>query len=311
MVHNVSQFRNSFGVIASESGVKNNISNIAYSGGVAGLDFSLRSNFQPGLDINKVSNTNLNMMQKSSIYFNPFVALTSNQFNAHAFVVGKSFANGFGVNFSTTYGKANFTGQNLDWWNSVENSPNIAHAISIEHIKNNNKFNVDLGVLRESTTLLGAYSSGAFTLGRNNTTTFIKTKVEHNIFRNTSLIGAFALGKTNVGEQSSSSLFNNFSPIVSRSFVVGVKSRAFGGGNFELTYSRPLAIIAGSLAFDSANGTQKISLIPTKQEQNYGIAFTKETKKTRASVQAVYILNQNNLNVKPTFGMFTTLSKAI
>jgi hypothetical protein len=311
MVHNVSQFRNSFGVIASESGVKNNISNVAYSGGVAGLDFSLRSNFQPGLEINKVSNTNLNIMQKSSIYFNPFVALTSNQFNAHAFVVGKSFANGFGVNFSTTYGKANFTGQNLDLWNSVENSPNIAHAISIEHIKNNNKFNVDLGVLRESTTLLGAYSSGAFTLGRNNTTTFIKTKVEQNIFGSTSFIGAFALGKTNVGEQSSLSLFNNFSPIVSRSFVIGVKSRAFSGGNFELTYSQPLAIISGSLAFDSANGTQKISLIPTKQEQNYGISFTKETKKTRTSIQAAYILNQNNLNVKPTFGMFGTVSRAL
>ncbi len=311
MVHNVSQFRNSFGVIASESGVKNNISNIAYSGGIAGLDFSLRSNFQPGLEINKVSNTNLNMMQKSSIYFNPFIALTSNQFNAHAFVVGKSFTNGFGINFSTTYGKANFTGQNLDWWNSVENSPNVAHAISIEHIKNNNKFNVDFGVLRESTTLLGAYSSGAFTLGRNNTTTFIKTKVEQNIFGNTSFMGAFALGKTNVGEQSSLSLFNNFSPIVSRSFVIGVKSRAFSGGNFELTYSQPLAIIAGSLSFESANGTQKISLIPTKQEQNYGISFTKETKKTRTSIQAAYILNQNNLNVKPTFGMFTTVSRAL
>ena len=240
--------------------------------------------------------------------FKPFYSFAFSGSNAKQITMGSRFGN-LTLNIESTFGKGQAMQERLDLF--AQSSPNIAHAISIEHIKNNNKFNVDLGVLRESTTLLGAYSSGAFTLGRNNTTTFIKTKVEQNIFGSTSFIGAFALGKTNVGEQSSLSLFNNFSPIVSRSFVIGVKSRAFSGGNFELTYSQPLAIISGSLAFDSANGTQKISLIPTKQEQNYGISFTKETKKTRTSIQAAYILNQNNLNVKPTFGMFGTVSRAL
>jgi hypothetical protein len=240
--------------------------------------------------------------------FKPFHSFAFSGSNAKQITMGSRFGN-FTLNIESTFGRGQAMQERLDLF--AKSSPNLAHSISIEHIKNNNKFNVDLGVLRESTTLLGAYSSGAFTLGRNNTTTFIKTKVEQNIFGSTSFIGAFALGKTNVGEQLSLSLFNNFSPIVSRSFVVGVKSRAFSGGNFELTYSQPLAIISGSLAFDSANGTQKISLIPTKQEQNYGISFTKETKKTRTSIQAAYILNQNNLNVKPTFGMFGTVSRAL
>ncbi|MFT4968149.1 MAG: hypothetical protein ACI9CD_001176, partial [Candidatus Deianiraeaceae bacterium] len=184
-------------------------------------------------------------------------------------------------------------------------------TISLSHKNMGEVIGLDVGFLRESKTLLGSYSSGAFSFGENNTTAFAKVKLVRKLFGETSMIGAVTLGRTNVGTTGISSLFSNFTPILSRSFVTGLQTRAFGG-MLTMTYSNPIGIISGTTQFEDANGNvRNISLRSTKQEQDYGVSFARETKNGTISFQGAYILNQNNLDVKPTLGFFGTWGREI
>lgn len=99
-------------------------------------------------------------------------------------------------------------------------------------------------------------------------------------------------------------------PILSRSFVVGL-SHDVAGGHFELTYAQPLAITNGGAVFSGINGSQFISFSSSVVEQDFGISFHTNSKKSSASFQALYIKNRGNLNVSDTFGIFGRFSRQL
>ena len=300
--------RNFYGVIADTDAQAGRFSNVGYSGNLMGINFAVRSNFQPGLDIEKISGTQNNVLERASVHYNPYTALTSNQFDAQSFAMNTNISNFIKLGMATTVGKSNFGNTNIyQGIIAVDNSTNLSQTLSISHHKNGNLVGVDFGFLRETLTLLGTYSSGAFALGENNTTAFMKANVSQKLFGKTSLIGSVSVGRTSANELQNS-LFSNITPLVSRSFVVGLKTE-FLKGNFEFTYSHPLAIISGRAFFDGANGKQTIFLTPSAQEQDFAISYAVNSKNSRLSLNGAYILNQNNLNVKPTLGFFVSVGR--
>ena len=308
----LSPARNAFGVIADSTSVANNISNVSYEGKIAGVSFAFRANYMPGLDIRDSANVGLNFLRFASLNYNPFTALVSNSYNAQGFLMEKSFYNGLKVGFGTVFGSSNFNSSTL-YNNSLfqvnqNPSANVVSTASVEYHKSGNIVGLETGVLRESNTLLGTYSSGALSLGQNNTTAFAKTKVVQNIFGNLSLIGSFSIGQTQVGNNDGS-LFAGVSSIVSRSLLTGIRLERFFGGNAEFTYTQPLANISGGATFIGTNGNMLISFVPTAIEQDFGVSYSKTKENVRVSFQAAYMLNRNNIaNVRPTVGFFLTSS---
>ena len=238
-----------------------------------------------------------------SASFNSFHAVAFSS-DARQLLMSKNFG-AFQFGIESVFGKPQMAEGREDLFASEGN--NLSQTLSISHHKNGNLVGVDFGFLRETLTLLGTYSSGAFALGENNTTAFMKANVSQKLFGKTSLIGSVSVGRTSANELQNS-LFSNITPLVSRSFVVGLKTE-FLKGNFEFTYSHPLAIISGRAFFDGANGKQTIFLTPSAQEQDFAISYAVNSKNSRLSLNGAYILNQNNLNVKPTLGFFVSVGK--
>jgi hypothetical protein len=147
------------------------------------------------------------------------------------------------------------------------------------------------------------YSSGALTLGNNNLTTFNKIFARKQT-PHFSIFGSTTLGITQPGTPYTSSLFQNTSNIISRSFVIGIEKPILGG-NLELTYSQPLSIISGTTQLNQHN----LSLTSSYQEQDLGLCFSKTNKTSSLSIQALYIQNRYNINNSNTFGGILTYKK--
>jgi hypothetical protein len=287
---------NGYGVIYDQSSTQTRLSNIAYSGSIFGTNFISRMNFQSGMDLDKVQN--YNPMQVSSINYNPFLALVSNQSDAKAFQISQNIGNYGKFGITTTFGTNTFNGNSVIL-DTPQNSANLATTASVNVGNGNSQLGLEAGILRESRTLLGSYSSGALSLGQNNSTFFSKIKTTKNLFGNTNFIGAISFGQTTTNPDSKS-FFSDISPIISRSFVAGLNTKFFGG-NLEFTYSQPLAILGGGGVFNGLN-RQFISFKTTSFEEDFGIAFQKSSQNSSFSLQMLYIQNRGNINSQNTFG---------
>ena len=196
---------------------------------------------------------------------------------------------------------------NLDGTNMTP-STNIATIASVNVGNGSSQLGFEAGILRESRTLLGSYSSGALSLGQNNSTIFNKIKTTKNLFGNTNFIGAISFGQTTTNPDSTS-LFSDISPIISRSFVAGLNTQFFGG-NLEFTYSQPLVILGGGSVFNGLN-KQFISFKTTDFEQDFGVAFQKSSQNSSFSLQMLYIQNRGNINSQNTFGGVLRFTKQL
>jgi hypothetical protein len=296
---------NGYGVIYDQSSTQTKLSNIAYSGSMFGVNFISRMNFQAGMDLDKVQN--YNPMQASSINYSPFLSLISNQNDAKAFQISQNIGNDGKFSITTTVGTNSFN-ENAVILDTPQNSTNIATTTSINLGNVNSQLGFEAGILRESRTLLGAYSSGALGLGQNNSTIFTKIKTTKNLFGDTNFIGAVSFGQTTANPYATS-LFSDISPIISRSFVAGLNTK-FLGGNLEFTYSQPLAILGGGGVFNGLN-RQFIAFKTTSFEEDFGIAFQKASQNSSFSLQMLYIQNRGNINSQNTFGGVLRFTKQL
>ncbi|MDA0617321.1 MAG: hypothetical protein O3A66_01200, partial [Proteobacteria bacterium] len=138
--------RNFYGVIADTDAQAGRFSNVGYSGNLMGINFVVRSNFQPGLDIEKISGTQNNVLERASVHYNPYTALTSNQFDAQSFAMNTNISNFIKLGMATTVGKSNFGNTNIyQGIIAVDNSTNLSQTLSISHHKNGNLVGVDFG----------------------------------------------------------------------------------------------------------------------------------------------------------------------
>ena len=296
---------NGYGVIYDQSSTQTRLSNIAYSGSIFGTNFISRMNFQAGMDLDKVQN--YNPMQASSIHYNPFLSLVSNQSDAKAFQIAQNIGNYGKFAITTTVGTNSFNGHSVIL-DTPQNSTNLATTASVNIGNGNSQLGLEAGILRESRTLLGSYSSGALSLGQNNSTFFSKIKTTKNLFGNTNFIGAISFGQTTANPDSAS-LFSDISPIISRSFVAGLNTKFFGG-NLEFTYSQPIAILGGGGVFNGLN-RQFISFKTTSFEEDFGISFQKSSQNSSFSLQMLYIQNRGNINSQNTFGGVLRFTKQL
>jgi len=242
---------------------------------------------------------------KNLTNFEPYLFSAFSNGNAKQVKIGANFG-GVYFGMQTVFGESK-TFTNLDGANMTP-STNIATTTSINVGNVNSQLGFEAGILRESRTLLGAYSSGALGLGQNNSTIFTKIKTTKNLFGDTNFIGAVSFGQTTANPYATS-LFSDISPIISRSFVAGLNTK-FLGGNLEFTYSQPLAILGGGGVFNGLN-RQFIAFKTTSFEEDFGIAFQKASQNSSFSLQMLYIQNRGNINSQNTFGGVLRFTKQL
>lgn len=289
-------FSNQSGIFDPNSSQFNNMT-FGFAKNIAGFNFSFKENYNA---------QNFDLVYNLENY-NPFLEYSFNGNDTRKFDVSKRFGSwNFGI--STLVGRS----ANFNTLNGItpEQSRNFANTASVEYKKNANTLGIEIGILREANTFLGTYSSGAFSFGNNNTTTFIKTKGLFKITGNIGLFGAFSIGQTQMG-QNADSLISNVSNIASRALLAGIRFDKFFGGNLELTYSQPLKSISGNANFLTSNGNAMINLVPIAKQQDFGISFTKQSRDASVSLQGVYTLNRNNVITPPSFGAFITARKSL
>ncbi len=122
--------KNMYGVIVDGSSSVDT-TNLFYSGHLMGWNVNARTKFIPGIDGDKDYDNNLqfqNGMMSSSIFYNPFIALTSNYGNAKSFDISKKFRNGLQFDIYTIYGSTNIS-SNIYQNTHIENSSNLSQTL--------------------------------------------------------------------------------------------------------------------------------------------------------------------------------------
>ncbi len=271
-------------------------SNVTINKQFGGISFGFQENYRP---------YNQNIVKNLS-NFDPYLVSAFSNGNAKQVKIGANFG-GVSFGMQTVFGESK-TFTNLDGANMTP-STNIATTASVNMGNINSQLGFEAGILRESNTLLGSYSSGALGLGQNNSTIFSKIKTTKNLFGNTNFVGAVSFGQTTTQNPDGVSLFSDISPIISRSFVAGINTK-FLDGNLELTYSQPLAILGGGAIFNGLN-RQFISFKTTSFEEDFGLAFQKSSKNSSLSLQMLYIQNRGNINSQNTFGGVLRFTKQL
>ncbi len=265
-----------------------------FGGNLGEFAFAFQDNYRPnGQGIVK----NLNN-------FEPYLVSAFSNASAKQVKFGANFGK-FALGMQTVFGESSSVTNPLG--EKMTPSTNIATTVSLNAGKTNDNLGFEGGILRESRTLLGSYSAGALSLGQNNSTIFAKIKATKSLFDGINFIGAFTIGRTTTQNPVGTSLFDGFSPIISRSFVAGLNAEMFGG-KLEFTYSQPLAILSGSTVFNGVE-RQTISFKTTNFEQDFGLSFGRSSKNASISLQALYIQNRGNINNNNTFGGVLRVSK--
>jgi|GEM_PF-5302951 len=271
-------------------------SNVTINKQFGGISFGFQENYRP---------YNQNIVKNLS-NFDPYLVSAFSNGNAKQVKIGTNFG-GISLEMQTVFGESK-TFTNLDGANMTP-STNLATTASVNIGNGSSQLGFEAGMLRESRSLLGSYSSGALGLGQNNSTIFSKIKTTKNLFGNTNFVGAVSFGQTTTQNPDGVSLFSDISPIISRSFVAGINTK-FLDGNVEFTYSQPLAILGGGAIFNGLN-RQFISFKTTSFEEDFGLAFQKSSQNSSFSLQMLYIQNRGNINSQNTFGGVLRFTKQL
>jgi len=174
---------------------------------------------------------------------------------------------------------------------------------------NNDKFafNIAVGNLHETNTVLGAYNDGLLTL-RGGNTQYVDVVGEYKPFDVVKLFGRATFANTRV--DTIGGIISNVSDIKSNAFALGLDI-----GGFNFTAAMPLATVGGKMGYDYAefnvveneNGyavainnphVEYVDLAAQKRELRFSTSYKKSIGEwTDAGVGMIYRINPNNTDV--------------
>lgn len=165
-------------------------------------------------------------------------------------------------------------------------------------------FNVAVGNLHETNTVLGAYNDGLLTL-RGGNTQYVDAVAEYKLFDVVKLFGRATFANTRVDEFGG--IISNISDIKSNAFAIGADI-----GGFNFTVAQPLAIVDGKMGYDYAefnvveneNGyeiamnnphVEYVDLSAQKRELRFSTSYKKSIGEfTDAGLGMIYRVHPNN-----------------
>lgn len=168
-------------------------------------------------------------------------------------------------------------------------------------------FNVAVGNLHETNTVLGAYNDGLLTL-RGGNTQYVDAVAEYKLFDVVKLFGRATFANTRVDEFGG--IISNVSDIKSNAFALGADI-----GGFNFTVAQPLAIVDGKMGYDYAefnvvendNGyeiamnnphVEYVDLSAQKRELRFSTSYKKSIGEfTDAGLGMIYRVHPNNTDV--------------
>lgn len=186
----------------------------------------------------------------------------------------------------------------------------------------NFSFASQFGFVNEEYSLLGSYSSGAFSLNSNATPTWFYNFSSHiNLTSNTKLFGTYSEGIT-VPDDANDSLLHSISKIRSRSFALGVmrESNFVYGDKLGFSVSSPLHVTSGSAIIDIPSSvdkygniyrhSQNVSLSPNSIETDIELFYRIPMGTTLVNIGAMRRLQPGNIdNVNSEEILMLKLSK--
>lgn len=188
--------------------------------------------------------------------------------------------------FETAYGssKSNFAEGISDAKLEVENTiilNRFSHQPSEKLL-----MSVDLGLLEEKGSVLGAVSVGALEIGNGASTAFIGSNIDYWLTGNSQFFARASYGVTSV-DQSSRSILGDISTLKSYSYLVGFKSYGllFDDDQLSFTFSQPLRLAGGYASVSNAvsrnyqtnqftTNYERISLNPTGTERDFEMSYS-------------------------------------
>ena len=177
-------------------------------------------------------------------------------------------------------------------------------AMDTEYATDKFKFNVAIGNLHETNTVLGMYSDGILTM-RGGDTQYVDVVTEYKPFTNVKLSARGTFANTTV--DTIGGLISDVSDIKSNAFALEVDV-----GGFDFTASMPLATVGGKVGYDYAefdvvenNGNYEIAmnnphveyidLAKQKRELRFSSSYKQSIGQwTDAGVGFIYRVNPNN-----------------
>ncbi|MEZ5756651.1 MAG: S8 family peptidase [Emcibacteraceae bacterium] len=188
--------------------------------------------------------------------------------------------------FETAYASSRMTfNENLFGFNIKSESTLLMNRYS-HFVSDKFLISVDLGLLNEKGSVLGAVSTGALEIGSGARTAFSGTNMDYRLSDNSSFFARASFGLTNV-DQSGKSLISNISTLKSMSYLVGFKSSGliFENDQVSLTMSQPLRLQTGYatishaidrnyLTNDFTMAYNRFSLTPGGREQDFELSYS-------------------------------------
>lgn len=167
---------------------------------------------------------------------------------------------------------------------------NIKNSIALNRINhqltNKMSLSIDLGVMNEVGSVLGAVSTGVLKIGDGARTGFVGTKFNYTLSDNSMIYGRASYGITDV-DTVGASLFGNISTLKSHSYLLGIKSMGLmrGDDQISLTFSQPLKLSSGNATISNvaernyinnsyAMSFNRVNLGPSGTERDIELSYS-------------------------------------
>lgn len=212
-----------------------------------------------------------------------FSSLLNSQ-NSRAMTYKSTIGKKTGIETAYANSKFNFAQGIIDTKLKVENTM-ILNRFT-HHASDRLMMSVDLGILEEKGSVLGAVSIGALEIGSGASTAFIGSNIDYWFTGNSQFFVRASYGLTSV-EQSSRSILGDVSTLKSYSYLLGFKSHGilFDNDQLSFTISQPLRLAGGYANVSNAVGRnyqtnqyamnyERISLNPTGTERDFEMSYS-------------------------------------